>query len=165
MNFFEIALEVLNSLTLMQLCLSGLLLFLASVVRGLTGFGFSAIIVTGLSFIMPPTQTVPLALLLEIAASIHLLPKAWKHIDWKLLIALGIGISFGTPLGMSLLAWLAPDLMRLVISTTVLIFALLILRGFTYNGPRNHLIHGGLGFFSGVCNGTAALGGLPIVTF
>ncbi len=55
--------------------------------------------------------------------------------------------------------------MRLLISCTVLIFAVLILKGFSYQGPRTFAVHSGLGLVSGVCNGTAALGGLPIVTF
>lgn len=141
------------------------LLFIASLIRGLTGFGFSAILVTGLSLIIPPSQTVVLALLLEIVASIHLLPRAWKNIDWVLLGALGSGILVGTPIGMSLLAWTQPDTMRFIISCTVLVFALLIYKGFSYRGPRTFPVHGGLGLVSGVCNGTAALGGLPIVTF
>ncbi|BHH85936.1 TSUP family transporter [Desulforhopalus sp. 52FAK] len=141
------------------------LLFIASLIRGLTGFGFSAILVTGLSFIIIPSQTVVLALLLEIIASAHLLPRAWKNINWGLIGALGIGILVGTPVGMSLLAYTNPDTMRLVISSTVLVFALLILKGLNYNDPRTLTVHSGLGLISGICNGTAALGGLPIVTF
>ena len=140
-------------------------LLVASLLRGLTGFGFSAIIVTGLSFILPPAQTVILALFLEIAASLHLLPMAWKNIDWVLLRALALGFAIGTPVGMLFLAYLNPDVMRLIISGTVLTFAILILKGFVYRGPRSFSVHSGLGLLSGICNGIAALGGLPIVTF
>lgn len=146
-------------------CVAGVILLIASVVRGLTGFGFSAIIVTGLSLILLPAQTVVLALLLEIVASIHLLPSAWKNINWPLLGALGIGLLVGTPIGVSLLAWLDPDVMRLVISFLVLTFALLLFNGYSYRGPQNFPVYSGVGLLSGICNGTAALGGLPIVTF
>lgn len=140
-------------------------LLVASLVRGLTGFGFSAIIVTGLSFILPPAQTVILALFLEMAASVHLLPGVWKNIDWMLLRALAVGFAIGTPIGMLFLACLNPDVMRFIISCIVLIFAVLIFKGFTYKGPRSFSVHSGLGLLSGVCNGIAAIGGLPIVTF
>ena len=156
---------IFKELSLIALSFAVFFLFTAAIIRGLTGFGFSAIIVTGLSFIMPPSQTVVFALFLEIAASINLLPAAWKNIDWRLLGAIGSGVLVGTPLGMALLAWANPDTMRLIISSTVFVFALLILKGFTYHGPRTFSVHTGLGVVSGICNGTAALGGLPIVTF
>ncbi|WP_136805844.1 sulfite exporter TauE/SafE family protein [Desulfosediminicola flagellatus] len=162
LSFFNSA---LSSLSTSQICIAGAVLFLASIIRGLTGFGFSAILVTGLTFILPPATTVVMALLLEITASAHLLRSVWRSIDWMLVASLGVGISFGTPIGMSLLALLDPQLMRLLISCLVLVFALLILRGFCYKGPQTFSVHAGLGFVSGVCNGTAALGGLPVVTF
>jgi len=165
MFFSQYIVSFLGNLSPAEWCVSGMILFIASVVRGLTGFGFSAILVTGLSLILLPAQTVVLALLLEIAASTHLLPSAWKNINWPLLGALGIGILVGTPIGVSLLAWLDPDVMRLVISSMVLTFALLLLNGYSYRGPRIFPVHSGVGLLSGICNGTAALGGLPIVTF
>ena len=157
--------DLLGNLSPAEGCVAGIILFVASVVRGLTGFGFSAILVTGLSHILLPAQTVVLALLLEIAASIHLLPSAWKSIHWPLLSSLGIGLMIGTPIGLSLLAWFDPDVMRLVISCMVLTFALLLLKGYSYRGPKTFPVHSGVGLLSGICNGTAALGGLPIVTF
>lgn len=157
--------SLFDNLSPAEWCVAGVILLVASVVRGLTGFGFSAIIVTGLSLILLPAQTVVLALLLEIVASIHLLPSAWKNINWPLLGALGIGLLVGTPIGVSLLAWLDPDVMRLVISSLVLTFALLLFNGYSYRGPQNFSAYSGVGLLSGICNGTAALGGLPIVTF
>lgn len=157
--------DVLGGFSNAEISIAAAVLLVASVVRGITGFGFSAIIVTGLTFILPPAETVVLALLLEIVASVHLLPAAWKNIEWPLLGTLCIGIVVGTPIGVSLLAWLDPDVMRIVISCLVLCFALLILLGYTYMGPRTVAVHSGLGLVSGVCNGTAALGGLPVVTF
>lgn len=141
------------------------ILFIASVIRGLTGFGFSAIIVTGLSIVIPPAQTVVLALILEIIASLQLLPSVWKSIKWKLLAALFVGTAVGTPLGVSILAWLEPETSRLIISCMVLIFAILIWKGYSYSGPRNIMVDSMVGFISGICNGAAALGGLPVVTF
>ncbi|WP_028584931.1 hypothetical protein [Desulfogranum mediterraneum] len=57
----------------------------AAIIRGLTCFGFSAVVMNGLSWVLPPAQPVTLALFLEISASIHLLPSAWKNIDRPLL--------------------------------------------------------------------------------
>lgn len=140
-------------------------LLLASIVRGLTGFGFSAIIVTGLSLVVAPAQTVMLALFLEIIASVRMLPLTWKNINYKLLVTLCIGTAVGTPVGVKLLVFLSPDAIRLIISCAVFIFAVLIWRGFKYTGKRNVGVDCFVGVVSGVCNGAAALGGLPVVTF
>ena len=44
-------------------------ILLASLVRGFSGFGFSASRVSLLTFILPPKEIVPIILLLEIIAS------------------------------------------------------------------------------------------------
>lgn len=148
-----------------QLLSALVVLGVASVIRGLTGFGFSALVVTGLGFIFLPTEVVVMALILEIVASIHLLPSVWKDVDWSLLFALMVGVVVATPVGMYLLNWLPPDVMRLVISLTVLCFTLIILSGVSRKGQGSFTVHAGLGLISGLCNGAAALGGLPIVAF
>ena len=50
-------------------------IFLASFVRGFSGFGFSASSVSLLSFVMPPKEIVPIILLLEIIASFLMFPS------------------------------------------------------------------------------------------
>lgn len=158
-------LALFTDYSLWQLVSAMGILVVASIVRGLTGFGFSALVVTGLGFIFLPTEVVVMALILEIVASVHLLPSVWKDIDWSLLASLMVGVVVATPVGMYLLNWLQPDLMRLLISVTVLSFATIIAVGFSRKGEGNYLVHGGLGLISGLCNGAAALGGLPIVAF
>ena len=43
--------------------------FIAALVRGYSGFGLSALIVTSLALVIPPAEVVPLAMLLEVLAS------------------------------------------------------------------------------------------------
>ena len=79
-------------------------ILLASFVRGFSGFGFSASSVSLLSFIIPPKEIVPIILLLEIVASFFMIPSIWNKINWKFVTYLMVGVVFGTPLGVSLLA-------------------------------------------------------------
>ncbi|MDH3691288.1 MAG: hypothetical protein OEU36_17735 [Gammaproteobacteria bacterium] len=58
-----------------------LVVLVAAVIHGYTGFGFSALVVSGASLALPPAKVVPTVLLLEVAASIHMLPTVWKDID------------------------------------------------------------------------------------
>src|SRR6185312_16834223 len=54
--------------------------FGAAIVRGYSGFGFSLLAITALSLALPPAEIVPSIFMLEIAASLHLLPSIWRDI-------------------------------------------------------------------------------------
>ena len=51
-----------------------------------------------------PAEIIPSIFLLEIAASIHLLPGIWRDIHWRSLIPLVVGTAIGTPFGVMFLA-------------------------------------------------------------
>lgn len=142
-----------------------LVVFVAAVVRGYSGFGASAIMVTGLGLMLPPAEVVPIALLLEIAASVGLLIQVWGAVAWRLVGWLSVGAVLGMPLGMALLARLPADPMRVVISVLVFGAGLLIWFGYRFRGApeRGHIF--GTGIVSGLANGVAAVGGLPVVLF
>lgn len=50
-------------------------------VRGYSGFGSALIWVSSLSLILPPTEVVPVVFVLDLSASLQLLPKVWRDID------------------------------------------------------------------------------------
>ena len=142
-----------------------LVVFVAAVVRGYSGFGASAIMVTGLGLVLPPAEVVPIALLLEIAASLGLLTQVWSAVDWRLMGWLSAGAILGMPLGMALLVHLPADNMRMLISILVLVASILIWFGYRFRDrPGGGRIFG-TGFVSGIANGAAAIGGLPVVLF
>jgi uncharacterized membrane protein YfcA len=155
----------LAGLQLGVLAYAVLVVFLAAVVRGYSGFGASAIMVTGLGLALPPAEVVPIALLLEIAASIGLLSQVWGAVAWPLVGWLSAGAVLGMPLGMALLARLPADPMRILISVLVLGASGLIWVGYRFRGTpgRAHIL--GTGIASGLANGIAAVGGLPVVLF
>ena len=82
--------------------------FLAAMVRGYSGFGFSLLTVTALSLVLPPAEIVPSIFMLEVAASIHLLPGIWKDIHWRSIGPLLVGCLVGTPFGVWFLANVPP---------------------------------------------------------
>ncbi len=142
-----------------------LAILIAAVIRGYSGFGFSALTVTSLSLILPPAEVVPTAFLLEIVASIFMLPMVWRSIDWQKLNWLVLGILIGTPAGLLFLAEVPQDPVRFTISVLVLIACILLWKNFRFQregGRRRLLVVGG---FSGLVNGAAGIGGLPIVLF
>ena len=50
-------------------------IFFAAIVRGYSGFGFSLLAITSISLVLPPVQIVPSIFLMEVTASVHLLPQ------------------------------------------------------------------------------------------
>ena len=140
-------------------------IFIAAVIRGYSGFGFSALTVTSLSLILPPAEVVPTAFLLEIAASMFMLPMVWRSIDWQKLNWLVLGILAGTPAGLLFLAEVPQDPVRFTISGFVLVACFLLWKNVrirSEGGRIRLLVVGGI---SGLVNGAAGIGGLPIVLF
>ena len=137
--------------------------FVAAAVRGYSGFGASALIVTSLTLVLPPAEVVPISLLLEIAASLGLLAQVWKDVPWRSMAWLLIGAAIGMPAGFALLAALPADVMRVLISLLVLLACALIWRGAQASSRPSGPIIFGTGIASGIANGIAAVGGLPVV--
>src|ERR1700759_837682 len=95
--------------------------FAAAIVRGYSGFGFSLLAVTSLSLALPPTEIIPPIFMMEVAASLSLLPGIWKDIHWRSLGLLGAGCLVATPMGVGLLASVPAAPMKIVLALTVLV--------------------------------------------
>ena len=153
------------NLDLNNFVIFALIILIASIVRGFNGFGFSAISVSGLSFMLPPIEIVPIILLLEVFVSIFMIPYIWNKIDWKFVAQILIGIIMGSPSGLFLLKYLSSQVTHFLICLVVIFFSLLLMRGYT-NLKINNLISKILtGIVSGIANGFSTLGGLPVALF
>ena len=161
----QIELEQWIGLSPLMLLYAFFAIGVAAYIRGYSGFGFSALTVTSLALILPPSEVVPTAYMLEVAASIHMLPLVWRSIDWKILRWLVIGAVMGTPFGIIFLEEVPQETMRLVISGIVLTASLLLWKNIRIKSSANWYSILAVGFFSGVINGAAAIGGLPVVLF
>jgi len=131
----------------------------AAFIRGYSGFGFSALTVTSLSLILPPAEVVPSAFMLEIAASIYMLPLVWRTVNWKVLRWLLLGVVLGTPFGITVLTTVPQKPMQLLISVIVLAASLLLWK----KSQTSQTVNRGWTFGVGCIYGAAAIGGLPVV--
>jgi len=155
----------LFGLTAGPLAFSLAVVFLAGVVRGYSGFGFSALCVASLTLVLPPAQVVPVVLMLEVAASVGMLPQVWRDIDWRALAWLILGAVAGAPIGVLFLAQVPADAARIAISLLVLTACGLLLLGYRLRGERGPKGTLATGVVSGLVNGVGAVGGLPVVIF
>ncbi len=139
--------------------------FAASVIRGFSGFGLSALVVSSLSLVLPPAEIVPMTLLLEAVASLRMLPAVRHDLDWRIMGGLLVGAVPAVPAGAWLLASLPDAAMRGVISLLVLGASLMVWRGMVFSRAPGMGAHGATGVVSGGMFGAAAIGGLPVVVY
>ena len=139
--------------------------FIASIIRGFNGFGFSATCISGFSFILPAIEIVPIILILEVFISIFMIPYVWNKIDWNFVFKLLIGIGIGSPVGLYLLKYLSPETTHLYVCLIIIFFSLLLMKGYTNKNINNDQSKIFTGVISGALNGLTTLGGMPVALF
>ena len=152
MNFYD----YWNGLTAVGLIVS----IAAGVVRGFSGFGFSALTVAGLSLFIAPGAVVPAVLVLEILASLSVWKAAVRDLDLGWTKALVIGNAILVPIGVYMLAHLDPLMMRLMVGMAMLLTA----AGLRWRSAKpldaSQRVQAATGVLSGFLNGVAASGGV-----
>ena len=146
-----------------HVALTAVVVFAAGIVRGYTGFGFSALLVATLGLVQPLTLIVPLTMLLEIAASVFMMREVWKQIDWRWLTRMLVGIVIATPLGVAALRSAPPGVLKVVVSLAILLCCFAIWRNWKPPWSGGGMTQFVTGIVAGVANGAAAIGGLPII--
>src|SRR5258705_11275575 len=140
-------------------------IFGAAVVRGYSGFGFSLLAVTSLSLLLTAAEIVPSIFIMEVAASLHLLPGVWPDIHWRALLWLAVGCLVGTPFGVYALAHVPAAPMTLALAVFVLIAAILLARGYALKSLPGPAVTFATGTASGLFNGSFGIGGPPVNLF
>ena len=141
------------------------IVFIASIIRGFNGFGFSATCISGFSFIIPAIQIVPIILILEVFISIFMIPYIWNKIDWNFVFKLLIGIAIGSPIGLYLLKYLSTETTHLYVCLIIIFFSILLMRGYINKKINNNQSKIFTGIISGTLNGLTTLGGMPVALF
>ncbi len=143
-----------------QLALLTAVVFLAAIVRGCIGFGFSALVVASTSFWLEVKFIVVMVILMEIIASLFMLRNVKLDIDFKVLKALVITAIIGNIIGVLLLANLNPAYHQVLISVYLLFIVGFSLSRFTFKKPVTQLRLNATGLVAGFYDGMAAIGGI-----
>ncbi len=155
----------LNDLLTLELLLAAMVAAVAGFTKGFAGFGGGMIMAPLFSLLLGPVQAIATLTILEVLASLWLLPRALPQTDWRLIGPLGFLTCLFTPIGFYALLTVEPDIMRRVIGTTVLLAALIMLSGWRYTGSTRPLLTGSVGSFAGILMGSTGLGGPPVVLY
>jgi len=147
------------------LATAGVIAALAGVIRGITGFGGAMVMSPPLALLLGPLVAVPVVLLLESIAAAPMLAQLRRVVRWKVIGPIIIAACLAVPIGTYVLVSVDPLVMRRVIAAVVVVFSLLLLRGWRYSGEQRLGTGLGLGAVSGTMLGATSLGGPPVILY
>jgi uncharacterized protein len=141
------------------------LVFGASVVRGLTGFGMAIILVPLLSLIVPPVQAVVISILLQLMAGPIGLKRILTDGERETAIPIAIAAVLATPFGVWLLSVTPADVARVSIAMlAIAAFALMFVPAKEAAVPGRKETWA-TGLAAGLLTGFASMPGPPVVPF
>jgi uncharacterized membrane protein YfcA len=158
-------LQNLLALSATELAITGSVVLLASIVRGFSGFGLSALIMAGLALIITPVMLIPICFLLEGAASLLMLKgvlrQANRQVEWVLAIGSAVGVPIGLWATMSIPA---------EISQTIALLLILLLAGLQLLKLPLAIFSTQYGLYitgllAGIATGIAGVGGMVVALF
>ncbi len=139
-------------------------ILISAFVRGYSGFGFSALVISASGLVTNPLNFVAVVVLCEALMSVQAWRGVGPHVDWRRVGYLMAGAAVGMPLGLWALTSISEDAARAVISAYVLAMCGVLLAGWQLGrelrGPSNLIA----GLASGLAN-APGMGGLPVVAF
>lgn len=101
-----------------------IIVFLASVLQAVTGFGFAIVSTPFLLLIFNSRDCIQMSILLSLFIAIILTPKIRHHIDYNLLRRLILGSILGVPIGLLFYMYMSLDVLKKAVSITMLIITL-----------------------------------------
>ena len=142
-----------------------LICFFAGLIRGFSGFGLSAFVMSLALTIIPPIELIPVCWWMEFIASVFMIRNGWKDSDKKISIILWLGAIFGLPIGLSLTTILDFKTSKIVALVLILILALILLRNFKIQFLSTSVGTISSGVFAGVATGLASIGGMIVAIY
>jgi uncharacterized membrane protein YfcA len=142
-----------------------LIIFLASVVQGTTGFGFALTSMPLLTILLSIHTVVPVMVVFGLSVNILILVKVWSNVKLKKIWLLIASSVIGVPLGTYLLLIIDQNILKIITGFFIVLFALVLWKGYSLKIKNEKLALIPVGFSSGLLNGSISLSGPPVVLF
>jgi uncharacterized membrane protein YfcA len=139
--------------------------FLAALIRGVTGFGFALVFAPLMLLLMQPKAVVPTNLLLSLLSNIVVLTFSFRQVNLRRLLPMIVGSLMGIPIGIFIITIISAVILKILIGGVVVFFAILLVLKVTPRFSNEKLVSGFAGFLSGVLTSSTSLGGPPVVLF
>ncbi len=153
----------MGAISIHQLVLLGAAACIGGAIFGIAGFAFGIIASLFLHHGFASTDVVFIVVAGALVLNLGLLPKFWADIDLRKSVPYLIGATLGLPIGLLLLRWIEPRLIRVFVGMLVLSYCLFALRQqsrdpLRYSPGRGHAADGAIGMAGGVVGGISGLG-------
>lgn len=139
------------------------IIFAASILKGVTGFGFALFSVPLLSFIFPMSTIVPALALFNVVTSSSILFGLKQKVRWYYIVPMFVASLGGIPLGIYALEYMNEETLKLIVGMMVIIFSLKLLKGVNMAKRFKKMPLFFAGFLSGVLTSSISIGGPPLV--
>ncbi len=139
-------------------------ILVAAFIRGYSGFGFAALVVSAAALVTHPLNLVAVVLFCEFAIIIQQWPSIARDIDRRRVMFLMAGAVVGVPVGLWAITGAGIEAARMAIALYVLFMCGLMLRGWRMRRKATGGAHLVVGVLSGLAN-APGMGGLPVATF
>ena len=149
----------------MMLLYGALAVYLGGLIQGLTGFGFSMVTVPLLVIFISPKMVVPAVLILSLVVNMVLFLKLREWVDLRRIRSLIIFGIAGMPVGVFLLVVLDAGLLKILIGSVILLFAIAFLMGLRREIQNEQYGFAAVGVVSGLLNGSIKMAGPPVILF
>ncbi len=141
------------------------ILFGATLIRAILGFGEALVAVPLLALVMPVQQAAPIAVLVSIAIAILILARDWRRVQFKSAAWLIVSTFFGIPFGLYLLTTLPEALVKSILAVLIITFSVHpFLRRRQY-ALKNDRLAWLFGFHAGVLGGAYGMNGPPLAIY
>lgn len=144
-----------------------LVIFVATLIRSVFGFGEALVAVPLLALRLPVKTAAPLAVLVSITVALVIVLQDWHHVEFRSAGWLLASTVAGIPIGVLLLAWADHRLVTAALGALILAFALhaLLRRQLRELRADNLPWLLGCGFCAGVLGGAFGMNGPPLAIY
>ena len=130
---------------------------IAGFIRGFAGFGGPLVMLPALNFFLPPAASIPVMMWVDLLVNIQLLPEARRDASLSVIVPLTAATLAAMPVGVLLLVFVDPAVMKQGISAAILVAALALLTGWRYRGSVGAGTWVAVGLPTGIVMGATSL--------
>jgi len=154
-----------TNLTAQEFITLAIIVFVAGIVRGFSGFALSGLVMATAVIILPPIALIPMLWWMEMTASLLMMKGGFKDADKPTAYGLVIGSSLGWPIGLALTKALPIETSKIIALAIIVTLALTQLAkirlAFLATKPGLY----GAGLLAGIVSGLSNVGAMVVALY